>query len=404
MGQHLQQWEDRPVNAENVLTLGSVLSDLLFPSEVRTLLVRCLDYVQAQQAGLRIRLLLEEPLQSLPWEYALLNRGGGEATVMDFLALKPDVSFVRYQADATLPNWDIHAELPAHMIVALASPSGYSSLRLDEAQKSIEQAVGDNPHIKAHFVPEATPETIVADLRQAHLFHFIGHGGVRDGEGVIILEDGYGDSEIVNAGQLAVQLRQIGARVALLGACRSGYRDGTNSWNSVATALLKADFGAVIGMQYIILESSALAFFQAFYRALAAGLPVDEAVTNGRIAIFQKNVKDWATPVLYLRTSDGIVFPEYEADPTLEKEREQLRVSVQQQVKEVYGKLKGVKVKTMQKGTIEAKMDIGKVGKRGEVVGVEVDNMSVGTVDAEQKADTVENGGNMTGVSIDSFG
>jgi hypothetical protein len=81
----------------------------------------------------------------------------------------------------------------------------------------------------ADFILDATREMLLKAFPQAHLFHFAGHGdfesrlgptpGTTEGKGVLILDDGYGDPHPIEAGELAVQLRQAGVRVAVLGAC-----------------------------------------------------------------------------------------------------------------------------------------------------------------------------------------
>ena len=111
-------------------------------------------------------------------------------------------------------------------------------------------------------------------------------------------------------------------RVAVLSACHSGRRDDVNVWSSVVAALLKADLGAVVALQYTIRENSTIALPRKFYRGLVARLPIDEAVASGRIAHSGNDVRHWATPVLYLRVRDGVMFPEYKDNPALEKERE----------------------------------------------------------------------------------
>jgi len=359
MRELLRGWEQRELGWQDVIRLGYRLGMILFPPPVRDVLVRSLDLVKAQGKGLRIRLLLEdkEPTQSeqnlprdiqksqgelpnIPWEYALLNRGGGEAAVTDFLALIPNVSIVRHQA-ATLRAWDVKAELPARMVVALASPTGYATLDLDKERQYIEQALKENPHIKSTFVTNATLESL-KDIEKTHLFHFAGHGdfekrmgsqpGQVEGEGAIVLENEHGDAAPFSVGQLALRLRHAGVRVAVLGTCQSGRRDDVNVWSGVAGALLKAGLGAVVGMQHTILDKSAVAFAGAFYKALVAGLPIDEAVTNGRLAVAHTDARGWGVPVLYLRAQDGIVFPEFADNPTLAETREHLLDIAQAQV------------------------------------------------------------------------
>jgi hypothetical protein len=188
MRERLKNWEDRTLAWPDVIQLGAWLGTVLFPPPVRDLLVRSLDLVHAREKGLRLRLLLEDELHNVPWEYVLLNRGGGEATVTDFLGLLPNVSIARHQA-ATLPAWDVKAQLPVQMVVAIASPSGYAALKLDEEQRAIRKALEQNRHIQATFVTDATSETLLSDIARAHLFHFAGHGdfeqqpGTGGGEG-----------------------------------------------------------------------------------------------------------------------------------------------------------------------------------------------------------------------------
>ena len=66
-------------------------------------------------------------------------------------------------------------------------------------------------------------------------------------------------------------------------------------------------------MQYKVLDKSAITFSRNFYRALAAGQEIDDAVTAGRLAILtgtqDEKERDWGVPVLYLHAEDGILFP-----------------------------------------------------------------------------------------------
>jgi hypothetical protein len=75
-------------------------------------------------------------------------------------------------------------------------------------------------------------------------------------------------------------------------------------------------------MQYAVRDASAVAFSRAFYETLASGETIDAAVTDGRLAIFNRSdldsvpyERDWGVPVLYLRTTGGTLFPKAEPDP-----------------------------------------------------------------------------------------
>jgi hypothetical protein len=84
---------------------------------------------------------------------------------------------------------------------------------------------------------------------------------------------------------------------------------------------MAAGIPAVIAMQYKIWDESAIEFSRTFYKALAVGLPLEQAVSLGRIAVFnqcnaltdeeqrQKYWRDWGVPVLYCRVRGNFVLP-----------------------------------------------------------------------------------------------
>lgn len=392
-------------NWPDVMELGLLLSQILLPGAVRDLLSRSIDTVKMRGNRLRLRLMLEGGLNNLPWEYLLLNRAGGEATAADFLALAPDVSIVRHQA-SRLPPPVVKARLPAQMVVALSSPVGWPPLAMEEEQRVIAAALAGNEQVQVTWKQPASRESLWSGVDQAHLFHFAGHGGfVADrrggGRGLLVLEDAFGDPQEIEASELALELRQRGVRVAVLGACRSGRRDA-QAWNSVAAALLKADLGAVVAMQQDVHDASATAFSSEFYRSLVAGLTLDEAVSHGRIKMAAGDASGWGTPVLYLRAEDGVVFPEYAADPDLEGQRRQRTVEATQRAEKVHGKLTGVRARIMAGGQIKVSQAVGEVQHGAEVVGAEIEQLGGGSIEVDQTAD--ELGGDMTGVSLDSLG
>jgi formylglycine-generating enzyme required for sulfatase activity len=63
-------------------------------------------------------------------------------------------------------------------------------------------------------------------------------------------------------------------------------------------------------MQYRITDRAAIEFAQQFYEALGDGEPVDGAVAEARKAINMavNNTVEWGTPVLYMRSPDGVLF------------------------------------------------------------------------------------------------
>src|SRR5204863_108328 len=81
---------------------------------------------------------------------------------------------------------------------------------------------------------------------------------------------------------------------------------------------------AVIAMQHSISDEAAITFSRTFYQHLAAGDPVDAAVTEGRKAVHSANPAgmEWATPVLFMRTPTGELYPEEDLwDPSATRKR-----------------------------------------------------------------------------------
>jgi len=135
---------------------------------------------------------------------------------------------------------------------------------------------------------------------------FSGHGRA----GSLALEDEDGWAHWVPADGLAVLLGDSRVGLALLNACETGAQPGS-PFVGIAPALVRAGLPAVVIMQAPMPDGGAVHFARNFYAALADGLPVDAAVTEGRKAValaVGMSQPDWAIPVLYLRAPDGVLW------------------------------------------------------------------------------------------------
>jgi hypothetical protein len=324
----LRLLEARELNLPQMVALGEDLAGLLFPSQARSFLFQCQGML-APDERLRIRLRMEaHALADLPWEYAYIAPPGAPSDrkgLEGFLALDRRVSLVRYEAlEQAPPSLEPVGTGPLRLVAFLASPdaTGYPPLDLDAGRRIIEQALDGIPGVSPEFYPDATIESLQDALaREAHVFHFAGHArfegdpgtaeGSQAGQGFLVLQDEGGRPFMLPADELAMNLRESGVRLVVLGAGEAGRRDQVSAWTGVALSLIRAGIPAVVGMQYPIRETSATAFYQGFYRALAAGQPVDAAVTAGRLAILNRSSeddRDWGVPVLYMRSPDDVLF------------------------------------------------------------------------------------------------
>jgi hypothetical protein len=411
----LSDLKDKASSAEagwsEARAVGQALANVLLPPPIWNALNNHLTQSAAAHEGLRIRLMLSgAELNNWPWEFIVFNRAGGETKESDFLALMPNVSLVRHTATA-LPAWRIEAKAPVRVLVAVASPrtGGWPKLKIAEERSAIEKALEGCAQLSLSTLEHAKRGQLPDKVNPAHLFHFAGHGkfeevqsaapGAYEGKASIILEDGYGDPDPLDAGLLAVQLRDAGVRVAILGACQTAQRDDLNAWSSVAEALLKAELGAVVGMQFPVLDTSALRFAERFYGVLALGLSIDEAVAAGRVAVAALgDARGWATPVLYLRSPDGVIFSEFASDPALET----ARVKACQEIDILRGKATNVRITAMTHGYVEADQRAKVVEKGASLENVVIANMTGGAIDAKQHIDEVK--GEVTGVRLGTLG
>lgn len=321
---------------EDLVAFGRALADRLLPDgEVRTKVTETLRNL-GPDGGVRLRLLIREPrLAQIPWEYTYLSVMGRDS-MSDFLALHPKVSMVRHEP-LPLPQASVIPRDPnrLRLIAALANAPGYARLQLTKERRVMQKALSELPRDGASVDHEPFLENPSADalrsalLSKADLFHFAGHGGFEQGRGFIVLSSPDGaTAEELPADTLGKLLSGAGVRVAILGACDTGRRDGSSAWAGIAPALVAENVPAVVAMQYKIRDDRAVKFARELYRGLVVGLSVDEAVYWGRLAVHDPDdiSASWGIPVLYHRSADGLIFPHLTARPSTTADALRLRV------------------------------------------------------------------------------
>ena len=97
--------------------------------------------------------------------------------------------------------------------------------------------------------------------------------------------------------------------MVVLNACKSGRyggKVGSGYYGVAARIVERTGIPAVIAHQHSILVKVAAPFSEALYRRIAANDPVDVALTEVRLLL--QRTPQWATPVLYMSSPDGILF------------------------------------------------------------------------------------------------
>jgi hypothetical protein len=422
------EWDDKDLQAKlaaldrreldgtGLKALGRTLAALLLPpgtagdrKAVRDFLALSLADV-GPDAGLRLRLRLPTELAVIPWEYAYVDRTGGDG--MDgFLALDPRIAIVRHEAQAVAVG-DTSLGGDIKVVAAFASAEGLPELALDDEKNFLDQALSGVEGIAIQICKDATLGKLQPLLPGTGVFHFAGHGdftremgarpGTYTGTGFLAFAD-----ERVGAEQMAINLRSQGVRLAVLAGCYTGRRDGVSVWSGIAPALVKAQIQAVVANQYTIQDKCAIAFSRAFYQALAGGLPIERAMAAGRIAIYNsaKDARDWGVPVLYLRVGDGQLF-QGAADPAArERSRQAAEVDISVRVSNVQagGILTGLDALAMLEGKVGVSVSVGDT-VLGDVLGAKLSRLEGGKLQVGVDVRTVGPGGKVVGAKLGTIG
>jgi hypothetical protein len=298
--------------------IGTALYQALFSGQVGALYAESRGRAEGVGRGLRIKLRFDPGaagmswVPTLPWE--IVFRPDTE----EFLAAdlySPVVRYLEVPRPSALPAF----EPPLRILVALANPRGSDTLNLEEERRRLEETLGGRPgEIDLDFLEPATLDGIRNKLRSRpfHALHFMGHGGwnPNTGEGCLLLETADRDRDLVGGSLLADAIKGTTMPVlVVLNACdtaRSAGIEGASPFGGVAAALVRKGVPAVVAMQFPVTDDAALPFAGALYSRIAAGDPVDTAVTEGRMAIRTavRDSMEWATPVLFMRSPDGRLF------------------------------------------------------------------------------------------------
>lgn len=293
----------------------SLYKAMIYNDEVQDIVTSAIAVAASRGDQARVRFQVEPPeLRRLPWELLYRDPGG-------FLVLSATTSVARYVATGSSAVRTLLATPPLKVLIVGAAPAELPPLNMDSEIGRIRDAVSKgagSDQIEIHELRNPPIGSVRALIREQgiHVLHFIGHGSFNDGEPVLALTDASGKLAPVDAEVFAANIAGLDTlRLAVLNACDSAVEDTTQPLLGIAPRLIqRAALPAVLAMQTAVRDDSAIAFSQAFYQQLASGQPVDNALREGRLAVFTLHgtkKKDFAIPVLFLRPAEArlIDFP-----------------------------------------------------------------------------------------------
>jgi hypothetical protein len=291
---------------------GKALFNSVMSGEIRALYDSSQARAAAEEKGLRVKMRIKPPkLAVIPWEFMYDYRRG------EYVCLSSNTPVVRY-IEVAQPVSPIAISPPLKILGMISSPVDLPALDIVHEKKRVEQSIRplkDKALVELTWLAGATWHQLQRAMRTGtwHIFHFIGHGAFdrKVDEGIVCLEDINGNSDLMRATQLGRLLADHSSmRLVVLNSCEGASGGQRDIFSSTASILVRRGIPAVLAMQYDISDKAAIEFSTNFYEALADGMPVDAATTEARKAISFAidDSLEWATPVLFMRSQDGVLF------------------------------------------------------------------------------------------------
>lgn len=296
---------------ERVKAFGTLLFDRLFRSEdgdVGEQLNQCWGAAKKDRLrGIRIRLRFDDPsVGSVPWELLYWP------TRDTYFAASPQTALERY---LEVPDLIRQPQVRPPISVLVVCPA-VQDLDTETEVENLFRVMDGLDHVEAVLLDgEVTAARVRAtlDTRDFQILHFIGHGGVDEQGPFLVLADS-GPEATLDDQQLA---HVLGAheplQLVVLNSCQGAEGSPEGLFVGMAQRLVSRGLPAVLAMQYSIYDKVAHRFSLTFYRTLLTGRArgdVEIATTAARTALatdFPDTVA-FATPVLFLRTADGVLF------------------------------------------------------------------------------------------------
>ena len=248
---------------------GAKLFDAVFEGRVRELYRTAQTQADDAGEGLRLTLALtgSPELLQVPWEY-LYDRP-------NFLSISTWTPVVRY-LDLAKPPRPLAVALPLRILAMVSAPSDAEPIDVAQERSKLETALSSlvaSGAVVIDWLETATLQALARQLRKAdyQIFHYVGHGGfdTASKDGVLLLENEQGRSDLVSGGQLGDILHdEKTLRLAVLNSCEGARTSVDDPFSGVATSLIEREIPAVIGMQFEITDRAAIEFASEFYSSL----------------------------------------------------------------------------------------------------------------------------------------
>jgi tetratricopeptide (TPR) repeat protein len=310
------RWQPTTREERLVRDLGTTLFNATLGGAQRGMFATCRRQADLAGQALRVTLQIRPPEPArLPWEF-LFDSEEDEYVGLSAALVRCPVTPVGVRP--------LRVDGPLRLLGMASLPGDLPELAAAAERERMTAALAplvEAGRVELDWVAGQSWRDLQAKVRDGgwHVLHFIGHGSFDTlaDEGKLLLANEDGDGiDLLGAGDLANMLRDEGTlRLVVLNACETGRSGMLNGFSSVAGALLRRAVPAVVAMQYRITDRAALEFSRTFYEELAHEPSVERCVTRARRAIRMalRESLEWGTPVLSMRSPDGVLFDRSDA-------------------------------------------------------------------------------------------
>jgi len=291
------RWSTHHVSADEAASAGIKLWRAL-PEEVR-------EPLRAQsEDGVPLRVKIYSPhsrITDLPWEL-LADEGG------NFMALHPGIRLAR-SVPRRFKTPPLTVSPPLKVLLVLTNPKDEKLLNSYREIEAVKKGL-ESPDFSWHICYEPTPVKLKEDLHSflPSVVHYVGHAGISNGEGNIILHDESERTYWVSSSTLSYYLPSS-VRLICLSTCFTVPNYQILGLPHLAHSPGELNLPSCVINQYPLDEPAVEAFWTRFYAALIQHKGnINEAVREARLearAQSDPGSADWASFSLVLRDQTG---------------------------------------------------------------------------------------------------
>lgn len=285
------------------------------------------NLLEAAKAGRQVLLTLgsnESDFLQQPWDLMRDRRGPlafqGVSIRRQLIGAKPGAA----QA--------LRFELPLRLLLIVARPSGAGFIDPRSSMAPLLDGLDLLPAgaVELAFCQPPTLarlDELISAARKAkkpfHIVHFDGHGTYlpQTGVGALCFERDDHTIDLVAGRRLGDLLARLDIPLVMLEACRTSDLSDQPVFGSLAPALLESGVGSVVAFSHSVHIEASRILVERFYRELASGLSVGQALSESRSALRAKpqrwlhlgpnaatiDLQDWFLPQLYQVGADPVL-------------------------------------------------------------------------------------------------